>query len=92
MPLFPGCTENPACDPDSRKRLGSSLFGMGELESQIHCIFAPPWGTAMLGPNHRGAEEQKAIVSAGPHPHNFSEEPERLAGLREDMPGELEIT
>ncbi|MCK9586412.1 MAG: hypothetical protein M0Q89_06065 [Methanothrix soehngenii] len=46
----------------------------------------------MLGPNHRGAEEQRAIVSAGPHPHNFSEEPERLAGLREDMPGELEIT
>jgi len=38
---------------------GFTLSGMGELESQILCIFSPLWKAAMLWPNHRDTEEQR---------------------------------
>ena len=38
---------------------------MGELASEILCIFSPMWWTAMLWPNHRDTEEQRPYSLPG---------------------------
>jgi len=66
---------------DKIKKMGSSLFGMGELELEKLYVSVPRWWIAMHWPNHRDTE---AIISAWPHPQNS-------AKSRKLVPGSVEL-